>query len=252
MNNEEQILRSQIRKAIKIVQEKRSNKIIQEEKELRGIIRKLINEVSISDETPHPSTAINFLKDLIKVIIPQLEDDYKDLTTSNEQRTSFKAHIVKGIQNILAPERSLELEETIEIVNEQDELNVTIDDVPSMEEPLVDFDEEEKEPKTKEETDLEAFGIEGEDLTGRNAAYKSLKKIEKQIASVYADLGNEKDEETFYDYLITNVKLYFDKFEDDLQPSITPEPTTPEYEREKDMQTEPADSEEIPPEEEEL
>jgi len=32
--------------------------------------------------------------------------------------------------------------------------------------------------------------------------------------------------------LITNLKLYFDKFEDELQ-STVPEPTTPEYEEEK-------------------
>ena len=95
---------------------------------------------------------------------------------------------------------------------------------------MVDFEKEQEPPKSKEDQDLEAFGIEGQDMTGRNAAFKTLKKVEKQIASTYADLGNEQDEETFYDYLITNVKLYLDKFEDDLQPTITPEPTTPEYE----------------------
>lgn len=249
MNNEEQILRSQIRKAIKIVKEKRESKVLQEEKKLRHLIKKLIKEVSVSDETPHSSTAINFLKDLIKVIVPQIEDDYKNLTTSEEQRDSFKAHIIKGIQNVLAPERTLDSDSELNDLQEQDDLNITIDGEPSLDEPLVDFEKEQEPPKSKEEQDLESFGIEGKDMTGRNAAFKTLKKIEKQIASTYADLGNEKDEETFYDYLITNVKLYLDKFEDDLQPTITPEPTTPEYEKEKNMQDDPLASEEVPAEE---
>ena len=34
--------------------------------------------------------------------------------------------------------------------------------------------------------------------------------------------------EIFFDYLITNVKLYFDRFENELAPMVD-EPTTPEY-----------------------
>jgi len=80
----------------------------------------------------------------------------------------------------------------------------------------------EKDPK-------EEFGIPGEDETGRNVAYSSYNKVEKNILDSYDVLSNEEDRETFYDYLITNLKLYFDKFEDELQTSVE-EPTTPEYE----------------------
>jgi hypothetical protein len=52
-------------------------------------------------------------------------------------------------------------------------------------------------------------------------------------------LADEKDKEMFYDYLITNLKLYFDKFEEDLAGSIE-EPTTDEYEAEKSAVEEPA------------
>ena len=38
------------------------------------------------------------------------------------------------------------------------------------------------------------------------------------------------------DYLITNLKLYFDKFEEEMNPTVT-EPTTPEYEQEKQRKT---------------
>ena len=38
----------------------------------------------------------------------------------------------------------------------------------------------------------------------------------------------------FYDYLITNLKLYFDRFEEDLSMSLPQEPTTDTYEETKD------------------
>ena len=44
------------------------------------------------------------------------------------------------------------------------------------------------------------------------------------------------DRDMYYDYLITNLKLYFDKFEDELQTTVGPEPTTPEYEQEKEKE----------------
>jgi hypothetical protein len=70
-------------------------------------------------------------------------------------------------------------------------------------------------------------------MTGRNFAENTFNKIEKQIGEAYALLGDLEDKDVFYDYLITNIKLYFDKFEDELS-RVLPEPTTPEYEKEKD------------------
>ena len=60
-------------------------------------------------------------------------------------------------------------------------------------------------------------------------AYASFKKIERNILDAYELLSNDEDRELFYDYLITNLKLYFDKFEDELATNLD-EPTTPEYE----------------------
>lgn len=71
------------------------------------------------------------------------------------------------------------------------------------------------------------------DQTGRNIAFSSFKKIEQNILDSYELLDNEKDAKIFYDYLLTNVKLYFDKFEDELSGSV-PDVTTPEYEQAKE------------------
>mgnify|MGYP005819757777 CR=1 FL=1 len=63
-------------------------------------------------------------------------------------------------------------------------------------------------------------------------AYNTFKKIETSIIDSYELLSNPEDQELFYDYLIANAKLYFDKFEDEL--SMTPEePTNQAYDMAK-------------------
>jgi hypothetical protein len=59
-------------------------------------------------------------------------------------------------------------------------------------------------------------------------AYSSFKKIESNIIDSYELLGDPEDKELFHDYLIANVKLYFDKFEDELSGSVD-EPTNQAY-----------------------
>ncbi len=59
-------------------------------------------------------------------------------------------------------------------------------------------------------------------------AYTSFRKVSQYILDAYDSLANMEDKEVFIDYLITNLKLYFDKFEDELQKSVE-EPTTDQY-----------------------
>ena len=72
------------------------------------------------------------------------------------------------------------------------------------------------------------FGIEGADVTGRNMAYASFKKVESSIVDAYDLLDNTEDQDLFYDYLVANLKLYFDKFEKELDPESV-EPTNQAY-----------------------
>ena len=65
-------------------------------------------------------------------------------------------------------------------------------------------------------------------------AYSSFKKFEKAIIDAYDILDNNKDRDTFEDYLKTNVLLWRDRFEEVLSSNL-PEPTTPEYEKEKEQ-----------------
>jgi len=247
----EQLLRENIRKAIKLVKKRReetvlleAKAVVLEERKLRKAIRKLIiNEVATSDTdpSPHRSTGINVLEDLLKKIIPVLEDDFKILTSNPDQRKSFRAHIINAAKNTIAPiKAAAHAGEGVpdESLQEQDvEVKIGGASGPEDDEAFIDIrtDKEKSDEEEVEISDEEEFGkgVTGADLTGRNMAYSSYKKIEKNILDAYELLSDDEDKELFYDYLVTNLKLYFDKFEDELAGKLE-EPTTPEYEEAKE------------------
>jgi hypothetical protein len=241
--SEEKTLRESIRHIIRHVKQKRLN----EETKLRGVIRgfmdleikNIISEGSTPDidPTPNRSTGINVLEELLKKIVPIVETDYKSLTTSKGQRDSYRAHIINAVQNTLTPAQmntnagpannSLEedIEEEVEInvggADEDDKfIDIRTDAEKSAEE------EEEEDPK-----DSFNSGLEG-DETGRNVAYQSFKKIETSIIDAYEVLADPEDQELFFDYLIANLKLYFEKFEEELAPSVE-EPSNQAYDMAK-------------------
>ena len=265
---EEKKLRQNIRHLINHVKQKRENNSLNEEKRLRGIIqamfdgelkvlqeeerfrtivrqmiqheKRLLSEANTpdNDPTPNKSTGINVLEDLLKKIIPVLETDFKLLTTDPEQRKSFRAHVISAVVNALTPaiandeaedveEVEVQLEEDIDIDIGDDDETTAMDD-----EKFIDIrtDAEKSEEETEEEDPRAEFGagLEGKDTTGRNMAYGSFKKIESSIIDSYELLGNAEDQELFYDYLVANLKLYFDKFEDELAGQVE-EPTNQAY-----------------------
>ena len=253
---EELKLRRLIRKGIKVIKEKRQYAEydqIADEAILKSVIKDMILSEAGKRKNRYGNTGLNHLDELLERIIPILEDDYKTLETDVEQRESFRAHIINAVENILAPEKvNAEIDPDIDNLVEQD-IRVTVDkgedeDVEEPEEAeeedpmFIDVDrpgKREKEEREKEEAGLdrkpskedaekEKFSIEGEDETGRNDAYTSFKKIRNQIIDAYSGLSNEKDKNIFYDYLIANLKLYFDRFEEELQTTVE-EPSSEIY-----------------------
>ena len=245
MNLEEKKLRQYIRQKI-------TNTIKeQEEKEyqLRKVIRKLLKEGDVSDIHPHRSTAINTLEDVLKKAIPTLRKDYKNLTTDQDQRSSFRSHILKAIKDALAPainnakfgmggallsEPAPEDVKGSEPDGDLDDLGAELE---ALEEADIDIDitdKDDEEKKLNVEPDEEpdekagfATGLEDMDETGRNMAYTSFRKISQYILDAFDMLANPKDKEVFMDYLLTNLKLYFDKFESELQKTVD-EPDSPQ------------------------
>lgn len=229
-----------------IKQEKRLRKFIRKdlerfldnkrlsEKRLRTLVRHFIVEAAktdVPDAQPHQNTGINVLEDLLRNIIPIVEEGYKALTSAKEQRVSFRSHILNAIENSLKPVEvvaDIGVEGTAEELEEQDlTINVDDDDADKFI-PVRDVDVEDEE-ETEEEEDT--FTIAGEDLTGRNFASITFNKVEKQIIDAFESLADPEDRDLFYDYLLTNLKLYFDKFEEELQVT-SDEPESPDYDPE--------------------
>ena len=240
---EELLLRENIRKIIKMRKTQARHaktEALQEEKMLRNIIQGLLKEEPVADFAPNQSTGINVLEELLKKIIPVLEEDFKSLTTNKEQRDSFRAHIVNGIETLLTPaEVNADApapgatDALTELLNTLNEIEISVgEDDEEMPEEFIDIsakEETEETPATEEEEFGAAIADREYNLTGRNMALRSFKKIRQNILDSYDVLADDEDREIFYDYLITNVKLYFDRFEEELSPTVT-EPTTPEYE----------------------
>jgi len=187
MKTPETLLRENIRDLISLVKKKPQNKQTDEQR-LRGIIREFIQfelkeaKTPDNDPAPHKSTGINVLEDLLKKIIPQIEDDYKLLTTSSEQRDSYRAHIIQAVVQTLTPvevNNAAPEDAPAEELDEEIDVNITDDgeeddmfiDIRGDKQKAAEEEEEEEDPR-------DAFGIEGKDTTGRNMAYTTFKKIE--------------------------------------------------------------------------
>ena len=256
--SEEKKLRKLIRNKIEEKLKARRHRL-DEEKQLRKIIRKLIAEAAIED-SPTKSTGINKLVGALKIILPTIERAYKSLTTSAEQRESFKKHLAKAFIDTLSPQDALAAageedlpaapeealqEQTLDIDIEPDPTKMI--DVDNPTDPFGEKAAEDAVAAATEEEDkkksAEAFeDIEGQerefpelpglDETGRDEAVDVYKKTIDAIVRTYRRLHNEKDRGYFKDYLVTNLLLYFDKWEGDISPELG-DISTPEYEKQK-------------------
>ena len=241
---EELKLREQIRRAIKIIREKKEAKakaILEEETKLRTIIRSLLNE---KEGEGDESTGIAFLRRDLKKILPELEEAYTSLRTSVDQRKSYRAHVLNAIQNLITVSdtnfnATPDKDPGEEAVGIEEQIDVNIGDDPPDARKRIDIGREKPEEenevdteKAKEEAELEDFAIAGEDRTGAVEALRSMKQIENVIKKTYNGLFDQNDRDLYADYLLTNLQLYFDGFEEELQ-AVIPEPDNPDYDQRK-------------------
>ena len=238
MNQEEKVLRENIRQIIRHV---KSKKKLNEENKLRMIIQKMMDfdlfegQTPDVDPAPNKSTGINVLEELLKKIIPILETDYKSLTTNSDQRQSYRAHVINAVDNSLTPAKlNNQAADSEGDLEEEIEINVGNE---SPDDKFIDIRTDAEKNAEEEEVDpRDSFGsgVDG-DETGRNVAYQSYKKIESSIIDSYELFANPEDQELFYDYLIANLKLYFEKFEEELASQVE-EPTNQAYDMAKQGQ----------------
>jgi len=244
MNQEERKLRSLIRKGIHIIQERKEQQK-NEEKRLRNIVRHLINEAKVADQVVHKNTGINVLDKLLRDIINQIESTYKSLSSSELQRKSFRYHFLVNSKNLFkvvnanrdAPEGQLALAEQ----EAKPEVNISIDDKLEADDidsppdpdkfiPVRPQDEEKaKEEKEKKNGFIRVETDDEEIEQGADFAEDQLSHVEGRILQDYEKLRVKLDSETFEDWYLTNMKLYFDMFDDEIADKIGTEPESPGY-----------------------
>tara|TARA_A100001515_G_scaffold54221_1_gene42881 strand:- start:447 stop:1388 length:942 start_codon:yes stop_codon:yes gene_type:complete len=238
---------------------------------LRSIIKNILltEATDVNTDTPNRSTGINVLATTLKLVIPIIKQGYEQLTSSPDQRRSFRAHVIQNAINTLVrvdlttgseeetragdeereevvmpdnPEVAadeIEVEEPVEELEEQDiDIEVGADDEEKFIDIEGDDEEEEPEPEDAEEVakavsgEKEFVQLGGLDDTGMEMAQRTFPKVQKQIADGYAMLSLKKDKEDYADFLVANLKMYFDQFDQEENVEL-PEPTSPEYERAK-------------------
>jgi len=251
---EQTIYMEQLRYVIEHLVKQEREQMLNEEKQLRELIRQIIRE----NDTPTKSTGLNKLVQALKIILPTVENGYKSLTTDKEQRDSFKQHYLKAIIDTLSPQDAIRAASGGEAsamlggsaLEEQEEIEVNVTDEETPEAPEADLSDEIEGEETDvaaqirkdagvtlkdiegKKTDIPLPQIPGLDETGRDESVDVYKKTVDAITRNYRTLHNENDREEFKEYLITNLLLYFDKFENDISPELRPV-TTPEYEKQK-------------------
>ena len=233
---QEQLLRENVRKAIKIVHQRRRCRILEEQKQensLRLIIRDLLKEAqtAVSTTAKHANTGINTLEDLLRNsnILSVMEKGFKSLTTDPDQRKSYRNHVLVAVEKVLAPEESRKEAGGAEEVEElAEDINIDVDR-PEDDPDFIDVEEKEV-VKDDGEVEKEEFAITGEDKTGRNKAFTDFQTIEKVILRAFDDLDNPEDRNLFGEYLIKNLALYFDKYESDLEASVEEPPAAEDAE----------------------
>ena len=93
--NEDEMTEALLRKYIRNKIQKTLSENNKQEQQLRKVIRSLIKEAK-DQANPHPSTGINKLRDAFRKAKPSIKSKFQQLTTSEEQRTSFIAHLLNA------------------------------------------------------------------------------------------------------------------------------------------------------------
>ena len=207
-----------------LVEELRLRKLIQQAISIVESKKTILTEKGVGDtkKAPYDNTGLNTLNSLFDNILTQLEDSYKELASDKEQRDSFAAHILVNVENALQP--LMNLDDKDKSLSEEIDIDIGSDAPEDMKDIRLSDEDKEKED----------FTIAGRDLTGRDAAYVAFKAIQTQIIDAYKTLHNPDDIKAFYDGLLMNLYAYFNKFEDEMQPTVekpeipTGEPTSPE------------------------
>tara|TARA_R100000008_G_scaffold48786_1_gene29024 strand:+ start:429 stop:1316 length:888 start_codon:yes stop_codon:yes gene_type:complete len=222
---DELILREQIRKVIRIVKERRKKeevKRLNEEKQLRSIIRKLIlteaGSLDPVDTTPRSNDTVkNHLEELFQNTIKQVLEDYEALGEKQEREGFFAGFLAglrnkfdefDGITDTTAAGVANTLAEQIDINIEDDEEGPLAPDVfiPGGEDSDLAPEQEEEEGALSAPDEQSP-----EYKLGYNLAQETLPKVETQVLKGYEQFSKVGDQERaniYKDWAIINYGLH--------------------------------------------
>jgi len=229
-------LRKYIRKAIKVVKERRKIKNLDEDNKLRALVRKAVLQEK-EREPLYPETGKNFLDSLFldTGFLKRLKLGYKELKSTEEQRSTFREHIIYHVLRTLETQGALDQpgdqsqeEPKIEL-SEQDETTISVID---QDDRLMGTEPEKESPEEKEDKEIESFKIPGKeigDITGIKQAFDTfnLTEVKSAVLRYWNRMGNDEDKEVFYDNMKEQLNLYFDTWEEEVQAEIQASPGEP-------------------------
>ena len=214
-----------LRKTIRKIIAENKKKELNEERRLRSVIRRMLTEAKQADEVVYQNTGVNKLRDLLRNIIPSIQDGYKDLTTSSAQREAYTNHLMIGIQSLLSiadlsknaasnPTVDVELEEDIGVeIGQEDPTRMDLD-IGKQEEPELEIED----PRSEEEKLVSGpeMPTDPDQLTGMREAAVTLKKVQTQILNTYETLSNPEDEKAFKEYILPNIEAHLGDIESEI------------------------------------
>jgi hypothetical protein len=243
LNREEFILREYVRRCLRKIQKeqiKAAKSEILEEIRLKKYIRKVLLEKRGS--CPYGTTGGCKAWDLFLEIAKSegaLENTYRSLQTSDEQRASFSDFIIEFVQADfdLAEEFSSNIQDAEagvgeEVPLEEEDINVVVGDEVEDKKPFPSIEDIEAELNPEEEVEVEPVDDDDEvpsDLTpDEQTGYVAAKGIydnflKNQIEKFWVQLKNDNDRGIYKVAVIENLGAYFNKWESE----ITENPEAP-------------------------
>lgn len=100
-----------------------------QEYQLRLVIRSLIKEAK-EIANPHPNTGINKLRDAFRKAKPTLKTKYQQLTSSEEQRNTFSAHMLRAFVRLFDELDALQAKGEVE--GEVEDIETAVGEAPDL------------------------------------------------------------------------------------------------------------------------
>ncbi len=223
---EELELRKTIRKAL-LLRETKRKKQLSEEQQLRHFIRQLIKEAK-EEVTNFDNTGLNFLAEFFRDSLKQMEVGFKSLKTNQQQRDSFKAHLIKNLETLVkreAEQMSIGGDRAASDQELEEEINLSIDE--PVDDKILDLGLDKKSKKADKDN-YQFQRMSDHEQTGAERAEEVFDQIKDNALEQIRKLHDPEDRAKFIDYMTPNLVSWIEQWNGGLQKQAEPKAQTPE------------------------